>query len=381
MRNELRRHKKSDRVKWVIAFAAILLLAAGLTLICLQLFTPYKPSNGFKQAETDARVAVTNGMKLAGTISSGTGTATVHYGKTNTDYTVPFTWENEEKENLDGSKIITGYVYLDLSQLPENFDYFEMTSPATGWTKINNSTYSKSGLIAAMTVKNLKFTCDSSWEYIALPDPPTKEGYTFTGWYTDETCSNKYVGEMVRDDMTLYAGWQINRFTVTYDANGGTDCESVTVDWNTVPTLPTPERTGYNFVGWYDGDTLYEGAPIKENRTLTAHWEIMTFTVTFMSDGAVYKTVTVNYGTSLVEAMEEAEIASYAAYTDEGVRLSKQNSVITENTNVLVQDLSGWENYGDFVARSPWYTWLTVCVLGVLALTTVVLAIVIKKRG
>lgn len=372
------------KLKHQVAFLSVLmvLVLAALTLGGLQLFGHGKvqPSEWFKQAETESRVAVTNGMKLAGTISSGTGTATVHYGKTNTDYTVPFTWENEEKENLDGSKIITGYVYLDLSQLPENFDYFEMTSPATGWTKINNSTYSKSGLIAAATVRNLKFTCDSSWEYIALPDPPTKDGYTFTGWYTDEACTTKYVGEMVRDDMTLYAGWKINTYTVTYDANGGTDCESVTVDWNTVLTLPTPERTGFDFVGWFDGDTQYTDAPIKENRTLTAHWEIMTFTVTFMSDGAVYKTVTVNYGTSLGEAMETAEIVSYAAYTDEGVRLSKQNSVITENTNVLVQDLSGWEKYGDFVGRNQWYTWTLVGVGGVLVILAVVGIVAITKK-
>lgn len=341
----------------VIAFAAIvILLGLAIGMVALP--------------RTGARAAV---------VSTGTGTATVHYGKTNTDYNVSFTWENEEKENLDGSKVVTGYVYLDLSQLPENLDYFEMTSPATGWTKIDNSTYSKSGAIIAMQVKGLKFTCDSSWEYVPLPEPPTKEGYTFTGWYTDEACTNKYVGETVRDDMALYAGWQINRYTVTYDSAGGTYCESATVDWNTSPTLPTPTRTGYTFVGWFDGETQYTDAPVKANKNLVAHWEIMTFTVTFMSDGTVYKTITVDYGTSLVEAMETAEIASYAAYTDEGARLSKLNSVITENTSILVQDLSGWEKYGDFVGRNAWYTWLTVGVLGVLLLTTVVMAIVIKR--
>ena len=164
--------------------------------------------------------------------------------------------------------------------------------------------------------------------------------------------------------MTFYAKFEINRYTVAFDSNGGSYCESVTVDWNTSPTLPTPTRTGYTFVGWFDGETQYTDAPVKANKNLVAHWEIMTFTVTFMSDGAVYKTITVDYGTSLVEAMETAEIASYAAYTDEGVRLSKQNSVITENTQILVQDLSDWEKYGDFVSRNQWYTWLTVGVLG-----------------
>ena len=84
----------------------------------------------------------------------------------------------------------------------------------------------------------------------------------------------------------------INRYTVRFDGQNGVDYAAITVDWNTAAPLPTPTRTGYSFVGWFDGDTQYTDQPIKENKTLTAHWEIMTFTVTFMVDGETYKTVT-----------------------------------------------------------------------------------------
>lgn len=99
-----------------------------------------------------------------------------------------------------------------------------------------------------------------------------------------------------------------------------------------------------------------------------------------MVDGEPYKTVTVDYGTSLAEAMEEAGIASYAAMDVEGVRLSKQNSVITDNAQVLVRDLSGWEKYGDFVGRNQWYTWTLVGVGGVLLILAVVGIVAFMKK-
>ena len=47
-------------------------------------------------------------------------------------------------------------------------------------------------------------------EYVAEPEPPTREGYVFTGWYSDENCT--YLWDMdttqVARSMTLYAGWE-----------------------------------------------------------------------------------------------------------------------------------------------------------------------------
>ena len=42
------------------------------------------------------------------------------------------------------------------------------------------------------------------------PEPPTREGYAFSGWYTDSSCYEQWdVSEdIIESDMTLYAGWQ-----------------------------------------------------------------------------------------------------------------------------------------------------------------------------
>ena len=45
---------------------------------------------------------------------------------------------------------------------------------------------------------------------LTLPEPPTREGYTFTGWYKDVACDRPWdpATDIVETDMTLYAGWQ-----------------------------------------------------------------------------------------------------------------------------------------------------------------------------
>ena len=47
-------------------------------------------------------------------------------------------------------------------------------------------------------------------DHVDMPEPPTREGYVFTGWYADENCVNVWDLEnyIVNDDLTLYAGWE-----------------------------------------------------------------------------------------------------------------------------------------------------------------------------
>lgn len=49
-------------------------------------------------------------------------------------------------------------------------------------------------------------------EMLEVPTPPTREGYTFIGWYTDANCTARWNIETdtVQNSMTLYAGWQKN---------------------------------------------------------------------------------------------------------------------------------------------------------------------------
>ena len=50
----------------------------------------------------------------------------------------------------------------------------------------------------------------------AVPDEPTKDGYKFTGWYTDKALNNLYNFDMpVNDELILYAGWKEEKITLT----------------------------------------------------------------------------------------------------------------------------------------------------------------------
>ena len=70
-----------------------------------------------------------------------------------------------------------------------------------------------------------------------------------------------------------------NTYNIAFDANGGTCSEtSKTVTYDSSYTLPTPERTGYTFAGWFCGSTQYYGGTwlTPENTTLVAKWTART---------------------------------------------------------------------------------------------------------
>ena len=83
------------------------------------------------------------------------------------------------------------------------------------------------------------------------------------------------------------------KFTVTFNANGGTTpTSSKTVTYgSTYGTLPTPSRTGYSFNGWWTGSSsgsnIVAGTTVNitANQTLYAHWTANTYTITFNSHG------------------------------------------------------------------------------------------------
>lgn len=165
--------------------------------------------------------------------------------------------------------------------------------------------------------------------FFALPTEPEKEGFHFVGWYKDEALTTPYDSDYIYEDTSLYAKFEINQCTVTYDSVGGTKIEDVTVDWNSSVTLPAAEKTGYIFLGWFRSDGTQAGATeiIKGNTVLTAHWQIKTFTVTFYVNGLVYTTVTVEYGSVLSKVADEAAVFA-------------RNIISFENLNVATPEVS-----------------------------------------
>lgn len=121
---------------------------------------------------------------------------------------------------------------------------------------------------------------------------PAKDGYTFTGWYTDKECKNKYdFSTAVEKDITLYAGWKAIQYTVTFDPQGGSPTpDSQQVEKGKVATEPTnPTKNGYTFTGWYtekECKNKYNfSTAVEDNKTLYAGWDANQYNITYVLNG------------------------------------------------------------------------------------------------
>ena len=104
------------------------------------------------------------------------------------------------------------------------------------------------------------------------PDTPaTTPGCTFGGWNKADGTAWDYASDKVTDNITLYAKWAANTYTITFDTAGGSEIAPITQDYGTVITAPeAPEREGYTFIGW--DKAIPETMP-AENITLKARWK------------------------------------------------------------------------------------------------------------
>ena len=128
-----------------------------------------------------------------------------------------------------------------------------------------------------------------------------KQGYAFVGWNTkaDGTGTTYTDGQNISltEDITLYAQWEINKYTITFNANGGIgNMTSQQVSYHTPTKLVknTFTKTGYTFKGWNtkaDGTgTTYtdeQSVTVSNDLTLYAQWEINKYTITFNANGGI----------------------------------------------------------------------------------------------
>lgn len=131
------------------------------------------------------------------------------------------------------------------------------------------------------------------------PDAPAATpGYTFGGWNKADGTAWDYASDKVTDNITLYAKWAANTYTITFDTVGGSEIAPITQDYGTVITAPeAPTREGYTFIGW---DKEIPTTMPTENMTVTAQWEINQYTITFDTNGgSEIAPITQDYGTAI----------------------------------------------------------------------------------
>ena len=129
----------------------------------------------------------------------------------------------------------------------------------------------------------------------------TRAGYTQVGWSTVDGGEKVYGFEDVytkNEALTLYPVWNTNKYTITFDTNGGSEIAPITQDYGTEITAPDkPTRKGYTFKGW---DKEIPKTMPAENITVKAQWEINQYTITFDTNGgSEIAPITQDYGTEI----------------------------------------------------------------------------------
>ncbi|HCB66798.1 MAG TPA: hypothetical protein DEP70_04465 [Acholeplasmataceae bacterium] len=165
-------------------------------------------------------------------------------------------------------------------------------------------------------------------------DPATKTGYTFDGWYNNSEFTGDAVTSIPKGstgNITLYAKFTVNQYTITFDSNEGSAVSAITQDFGSSVTQPSdPTLAEYTFEGWFTDDTTFLNEYTfttmpAQNNTLYAYWVAVPAnqsTVTFNSNGGSAVTaITQDEGTSVSAPTDPTK----AGYTFAGWKLGSED--------------------------------------------------------
>ena len=165
----------------------------------------------------------------------------------------------------------------------------------------------------------------------------TRAGYTQVGWSTVDGGEKVYGFEDVytkNEALTLYPVWNTNKYTITFDTNGGSEIAPITQDYGTQIAAPAnPTRKGYTFKGW---DKEIPKTMPAENITVKAQWKINQYTIAFDTNGgSEIASITQDYGTEITSPDKPTR----KGYTFKGWDKEIPETMPAENITVKAQ----WE--------------------------------------
>ncbi|MCR5313135.1 MAG: InlB B-repeat-containing protein [Bacteroidaceae bacterium] len=206
---------------------------------------------------------------------------------------------------------------------------------------------------------------------IKAPNDPTYTGHTFTGWTPDVAAT------VPAENVTYSANWTVNSYTVTFDVDGVTS--KVSVEYGaTIQTPANPEKEGYTFKGW--SPEIPSSMPAAD-ATYTAQFEVNQYLVTFVADNKTIYSKKQNYGSDItaptaptvsgfnfvgwspaVDATVPAHDVTYTAqygtgefnvsfivdgvvYSSTTMNYGEQIVVPSTNPTKTGYTFAGWENY------------------------------------
>lgn len=214
---------------------------------------------------------------------------------------------------------------------------------------------------------------------------PTKTGYEFKGWYTDENCNTPFTStSMPTENITIYAKWQANTHTLTIVLNNGESNVTAQVDYDTALSDVTNfnslvlEKTGYTFVSWHTSEPFTNDNKIDKTTfkmpdndvTLYANWTINSYTITLYynhknkGENEIFKTITQEYNSTLdaneiMEELPEFEGYEFLGWYKDKAGVEKYNSSNTPYylpTNVPAENVSIYAKWHAISYSITYYT-------------------------
>jgi uncharacterized protein (TIGR02145 family)/uncharacterized repeat protein (TIGR02543 family) len=234
-------------------------------------------------------------------------------GETDTTYVITFDPDGGTVQPPSGATDKDGKLYSLPIPTKEGYDFKGWSTAKTDGKTVTTSTvFSKDAAIYAqwaLSIYTIKFnanggtvTPDSGltgvgWKLTLAALPiPTKEGYTFDGWFTTATGGEAVtIGKIYSANTTIYAHWTVipppETYVITFNAEGGAVSPSngATGEDGKLAALPTPTKEGYTFDGWFTaatGGTKVELSTVfPADATIYARWTLITYTITFDATG------------------------------------------------------------------------------------------------
>lgn len=157
-------------------------------------------------------------------------------------------------------------------------------------------------------------------ELLTPPSTPLKTAHTFMGWFKEDSLDNAWVfNEVVTEEMTLFAKWELTNHRLTFNVYDGTPVASQQIIHGQKATKPVedPIKENYTFAGWYaeeDLKTLFDfETEITQPLTVHAKWSKNPYKVVFSVDqGTPIVEQLVKEGEKIIRPSIETEKTGYS---------------------------------------------------------------------
>jgi uncharacterized repeat protein (TIGR02543 family) len=134
---------------------------------------------------------------------------------------------------------------------------------------------------------------------------PTRTGYTFDGWYSEDTLDNEVTQLSTSADLMLFPKWIADPYTIQFETNGGSDVFAITQGFETTVNAPSnPTKLGHTFDGWFADESLstpytFSTMPMNDI-TLYAKWLVNSYSIRYETFGGnVINDTQVPFGTQV----------------------------------------------------------------------------------